>query len=99
KQAPAAPTAADPASFERAFAAHGPGLIAGDRTASIPLGDDRTLWLFGDSFLDSAATADAGRGAAFIRNSAVVQDGAELTTLARPSATGVTDFLQVPGNT
>jgi len=58
------------------------GWIAADATYSISLPDGRTLWLFGDTFIgEVAADNSIVDGSDFIRNSAVIQDGEELTTL------------------
>ncbi len=51
-----------------------PRWLGGDAALSVPLGDGRILWLFGDSFLGdgSARTRD---GAVMVRNSIAVQHG------------------------
>ena len=48
--------------------------LGGDAALSVPLGGDRTLWLFGDSFV---ATSDRGRRSEsrMIRNSIAIQQG------------------------
>ncbi|MEE4608513.1 MAG: DUF5005 domain-containing protein, partial [Desulfobacteraceae bacterium] len=48
---PPTPAAAPDPFFNRLFARTGGGWTGGDGTLSVPLGDGRTLWLFGDSFL------------------------------------------------
>ncbi|MFI5308659.1 MAG: hypothetical protein ACHQ53_14970 [Polyangiales bacterium] len=55
-----------------------PKFLGGDAAVSVPLGDERVLWLFGDSFVATQAgqTRDA---AAFVRNSVAVQLGADPT--------------------
>jgi hypothetical protein len=61
----------------------GPGWTGGDGAVSAPLPDGRVLWLFGDTFLGTVG-ADGSRppGSPMVRNTAVVQDGSELTTVA-----------------
>jgi hypothetical protein len=58
------------------------GWIAGDATFSIALPGQKTLWLFGDSFI-GAVKADQSivPGARMIRNCAILQDGDSLTAL------------------
>ena len=58
------------------------GWIAADATYSILLPDGRTLWLFGDTFIGEVDENNAIiPGSKFIRNSAVIQDGEQLTSL------------------
>ncbi|MEV0901516.1 fibronectin type III domain-containing protein [Actinoplanes sp. NPDC049802] len=53
--------------------------LGADRTASVPLSGDRTLWLFSDTFLGPPAEdGSRPRSSGFINNSAIVQDGDEL---------------------
>jgi hypothetical protein len=56
------------------------GWTGGDGTLSVPLGDGRTLWLFGDSFLGKV-NPDGTRpeDAPLVRNCIVVQDGDALS--------------------
>ncbi|MCB9592655.1 MAG: DUF5005 domain-containing protein [Sandaracinaceae bacterium] len=53
--------------------------LGGDGALSIPLDDERTLWLFGDSFV---ATSDASdrRESAFVRNTLAIQTGRDPRT-------------------
>src|SRR4051812_8639177 len=48
--------------------------VGGDGAETIPLGHDRVLWLFGDSFISRGEHRER-EGAAFIRNSAAIQTG------------------------
>ena len=58
------------------------GWIAGDATFSIALPANKTLWLFGDSFIGTAnADSSIAPGASFIRNCALLQDGDSLRAL------------------
>lgn len=51
-----------------------PRWLGGDAAISVDLGDDRVLWLFGDSFVDPDAP-HLRREAAFARNTIAVQQG------------------------
>ena len=51
-----------------------PRWLGGDAAFSIPLGGDRTLWLFGDSFVGEGRSRDR-REATFVRNTAAIQTG------------------------
>lgn len=51
-----------------------PRFLGADDAYSADLGGDRTLWLFGDTFVGDGKSNDR-RQAAFIRNSIAVQDG------------------------
>ncbi|MBK7031319.1 MAG: hypothetical protein IPH45_19905 [Bacteroidales bacterium] len=70
------------------------GWIAGDATFSIALPGQKTLWLFGDSFIgtvnpDSSIVA----GSHFIRNCAVLQDGDSMRSLHRGTFANPGDFF------
>lgn len=59
------------------------GFTGGDGTYSVLLPDDRTVWIFGDTFLGTV-NPDKSRkrlSPMFVRNSFVVQNGDSLTTL------------------
>ena len=58
-----------------------PRWLGGDAAYSVPLGGDRTLWLFGDSFI---ATSDAfvRTESVMVRNSVAVQIGLDPATAA-----------------
>jgi hypothetical protein len=75
------PAVPDPV-FDRLFARGNGGWTGGDGTLSVALGDGRTLWLFGDSFL-GRVDPDGSRpvDTLMVRNCVVVQDGHTLTTL------------------
>ena len=45
------------------------GWLGGDDAYSIPLGDGRSLWVFGDTFIGATPDATRGPSSAFIRNS------------------------------
>lgn len=80
--------------FNKLLRKYNGGWIAGDATFSIALPDQRTLWLFGDSFIgtvnpDSSIVA----GSHFIRNCAVLQDGDSMRSLAGGTIQNPTEFL------
>ena len=52
--------------------------VGGDGALTVPLGGDRILWLFGDSFIARGPTRTRD-GSAFIRNSVAVQTGRDPT--------------------
>ncbi len=54
------------------------GWLGTDDAYSVPLGKDRTLWLFGDTFLGPRATGRAAAG--FVANSIAVQSGLDPST-------------------
>jgi hypothetical protein len=52
--------------------------VGTDDAYSVPLGDDRTLWLFGDTFLGDRAEGRAAAG--FVSNTVAVQSGLDPST-------------------
>lgn len=56
-----------------------PKWLGGDLAATIDLGDERTLWLFGDSFVATSA-ANVRTASKMVRNSVAVMTGREPTT-------------------
>jgi len=69
--------------FSELFIRTGDGFTGGDGTYSVKLPDGRTVWIFGDTFLGSVETDGSRKklDPMFIRNSFVVQDGNQLSTL------------------
>jgi len=58
------------------------GWIAGDATFSVSLPENKTLWLFGDSFIGTVKPDNSlASGAKMIRNCAVLQDGDSMRAL------------------
>jgi hypothetical protein len=55
-----------------------PKFLGGDAAVSVALGEERVLWLFGDSFVATQA-GQTRETAAFVRNSVAVQLGADPT--------------------
>lgn len=96
---PAAPDDAPASAFTSLFTSARAGWTGGDGTFSVRLPDGRTAWLFGDTFVGGDAER---RGARWLRNSVVVQDGDCLTTLvARDDGDDATEpaFLVSPPGT
>ena len=60
-----------------------PRWLGSDDAYSVPLGGDRTLWLFGDTFVGDGVSADRAR-AHFVRSSIGVMSGAD------PSSASIT---------
>ncbi|MEP7127402.1 MAG: T9SS type A sorting domain-containing protein [Chitinophagales bacterium] len=69
------------------------GWTAGDATISIPLPDGKTMWLFGDSYIDNYQVTDNSLPCLFqVRNSLMVQeadDPNDMTTYIDYSKTGI----------
>ncbi|MEZ5014365.1 MAG: DUF5005 domain-containing protein [Chitinophagales bacterium] len=81
--------------FNNLFNTFGNGWTGGDGAYSISLPDGRTLWLFGDSFLDTVYPDYSRPGTPLIRNTMVVQQGNNITTLV----SGTIDSPQAKVNT
>lgn len=79
--------------FTEYFRLNSGGWTAGDATLSVPLPDGRTIWLFGDSYLENVNTNDTTLPCLFqIRNCMVVQDSSDqslMTTYFDSQAQGV----------
>jgi hypothetical protein len=58
---------------------HDPHWLGGDTASSIDLGDERTLWLFGDSFI-ATSPARTRRESTIVHNSIAVMTGRDPTT-------------------
>lgn len=56
-----------------------PHWLGGDVASSVDLGDERTLWLFGDSWIDPSGSGDRKR-AHMVSNSVAIQTGANPST-------------------
>ncbi len=67
--------------FTKIFDTKGNGWTGSDAAYSIGLPDGRSLWLFGDSFLDTVYADYSRPGSDLIRNCFVIQAGNNLTTL------------------
>lgn len=84
--------------YDALFTRYGNGWTGGDGAYSIPLPDGRILWMFGDTFLDTVYADRSRPFVGFARNSFVIQDGSELTTLppAQPGSDGT--FISPPND-
>ena len=70
------------------------GWIAGDATFSIALPEQKTLWLFGDSFIGAVKPDNSiASGAKMIRNCAVLQDGDSMTAFFGGTFQNPTSFV------
>ena len=88
-------SATDPAAFQELLNSDGPGWAAADGTISIPLPDGKALWLFGDTIVNLPnADGSLWRNADFVRNSAILHDGAKATTLITGTNQDADDFLK-----
>ncbi len=81
--------------FNAALRKFNGGWIAGDATFSIALPGQKTLWLFGDSFIGTVKPDQSiAAGARMIRNCAMLQDGDSLTALYGGTFQGPKSFLE-----
>lgn len=70
------------------------GWVAGDATYSIHLPDNRTLWLFGDTFIGTTdSIGGIEPGSTMIRNSAIIMDGDSIRSLYNGTFKKPTDFI------
>ena len=69
--------------FNSLFIRKGGGFTGGDGTYSVKLPDGRSVWIFGDTFLGQVEEDGSRKkmDPIYIRNSFVIQDGDNLTTL------------------
>lgn len=88
--------------FTEYFRLNSGGWTAGDATLSVPLPDGRTIWLFGDSYLEDVVLSNNTLSCLFqIRNCMMVQDSVDpssMTTYIDESQKGVlrTTFKLTP---
>ena len=77
------------------FELTGPGWIAGDSTYSVRLPDERTLWLFSDSFIGEVTAGGRPQpGMAMVHNALVAED--ESGRLSTRTAEGPESFFPDP---
>ena len=73
------------------------GFIAGDATFSIALPGQKTLWLFGDSFIGTVKPDNSiAGGSKMIRNCAVLQDGDSMRALFGGTFQNPVSFVSTP---
>ena len=82
--------------FNDMFNIKGNGWTGGDATYSIALPDGRTLWMFGDSFLDTVYADYSRPSSGLVRNVFVVQNGINLTTLVTNTIDDPEAFVVTP---
>ena len=58
---------------------HDPHWLGADGASSVNLGDNRILWLFGDTWIDSSGKGNR-KGASMVSNSVAIQAGTDPTT-------------------
>ncbi|HET6280341.1 MAG TPA: hypothetical protein VFH73_05230, partial [Polyangia bacterium] len=78
-----------------------PRWLGADAAYSVPLGADRLLWLFGDTFIATSA-ANVRTESVMVRNTVAVQTGTDPVSAAitfhwRETATGPKSFLPEDG--
>ena len=77
-------------SYTQLFRRNTGGWTAGDGSISVALPNGRSLWLFGDSYLDDVRISDTTLPCLFqVRNAVMVQNGKEFSTLLDSTQTGV----------
>lgn len=89
--------------FTEYFRRDSGGWTAGDATISVPLSDNRTIWLFGDSYIVDVDTTDNTLPCLFqVRNCMMVQDSADrdkFTTYIDSTETGINrTTFKIPGS-
>ena len=81
-------------SFNNLIRVQNGGWVAGDATFSIHLPDNRTLWLFGDSFIGTVnEDSSLAPGAKMIRNCAIIQQDNIMFALFNGSFGNPDDFV------
>ena len=80
------------AALDAFFAARLGPVMGHDYQHVYPLGGDRYLWLFQDTFLDYGGTATNFDQASFVHNTAMVQRGTCFTLMHRGTATAPASF-------
>lgn len=94
---------AHPDSIFTSYFQRNAGWTAGDATLSIPLPDNKVLWLFGDSYIDNLDTSDNTLPCLFqVRNVAMLQSKSvpnQMSTLLDTTQTGLNRTLFRLSNT
>lgn len=76
------------------FTRYNNGWTGADATYSLPLPDGRIMWMFGDTFLGTVTAQRTRDGAPFIRNSLIIQEGDQMTTLTGGNDNNPKAFIQ-----
>ncbi len=87
------------AALDEFFAARVGPVLGWDYQHVYPLGGNRHLWLFQDTFIDHSNTAATLGAASFVHNSALIQEGNCFRLLHRGSTTRPTPFELGSGTT
>jgi len=82
--------------FNTMFNTFGNGWTGSDATYSVLLPDGRTVWLMGDSFLDTVYADYTRPGSDLIRNTFLVQTGYSFTTLVSGTIDDPGAFVNTP---
>lgn len=72
------------------------GWTGGDATYSVDLKHGKTLWMFGDTFIDQVSPDRSRPSFRLINNSFVLQDGSEMSTYHGGTSTQPTAFVTPP---
>jgi hypothetical protein len=70
---------------------HSPSWHGGDSAYSVDLGNERVLWLFGDSFVGPAGRQESRSGSSMVRNSVAIQRGYDPTIASMTFYFGLED--------
>ena len=82
--------------FNTMFNTFGNGWTGSDATYSVRLPDGRTVWMFGDSFLDTVYADYSRPSSPLIRNTFVVQTGYSISTLVTGTIDDPEAFVNTP---
>lgn len=72
------------------------GWTGGDATYSVDLKNGKTLWMFGDTFIDQVGPNRTRPSFRLIRNSIVVQDGSAMKTYHSGTSVNPSDYAKPP---
>ena len=72
--------------YNNLFTRYGGGWTGGDGVYSIPMGNNRTIWTFGDTFLDTVYPDRSRPGSPLVRNTFAIQKKNKFKTLYQGSA-------------
>ncbi|HET8962926.1 MAG TPA: DUF5005 domain-containing protein [Chitinophagales bacterium] len=86
----------DAIQFNNFFTRYGNGWTGGDATYSCLLPDGRTVWMFGDSFLDTVHADRSRPPSGLVRNVFMIQKGKKFKTLVSGSIDEPEAFVNTP---